>query len=66
MAAFVKHSEKPVGCVALLDSTCLSISNTLPARERNAASSVYMLFFFWIHAATCRPHETGTQSEPAM
>ena len=27
---------------------------------------VYMSFFFWIHAATWRPHETGTQSEPAM
>ena len=27
---------------------------------------VYMSFFFWIHAATWRPQDTGTQRLPAM
>ena len=43
------------------------ISNNLSrAGEGMPRAPIYMSFFFWIHAATWRPHETGTQSEPAM
>ena len=51
----------------VVGSLAFIISNNLSrAGEGMPRAPVYMSFFFWIHAATCRPHETGTQSEPAM
>ena len=51
----------------VVGSLAFIISNNLPrAGEGMPRAPAYMSFFFWIHAATWRPHETGTQSEPAM
>ena len=51
----------------VVGSLAFIISNNLSrAGEGMPRAPVYMSFFFWIHAATWRPHDTGTQSEPAM